>query len=86
MSDNEIAQKIKDALAGYVKDKSLTIQGSSQLREELGLDSMDTIELVFQLEENFDIQISDDDLMEFKTVDDVTNYIEKRASEVKESG
>ncbi len=38
---------------------------------------MDTIELVFQLEENFNIQISDDDLMDLKTVDDVVQYIEK---------
>ena len=86
MSENDIARKITDALAGYIKNKSMKVEGSSQLREELGLDSMDTIELVFQLEESFNIQISDDDIMEFKTVDHVVQYIEKRVSESKESG
>jgi acyl carrier protein len=86
MSESDVAKKILDALAGYIKNKSLKIEGSSQLREELGLDSMDTIELVFQLEENFNIQIPDDDLMELKTVDNVVQYVEKRVSESKESG
>ena len=86
MSENEIEKKITDALASYIKNRSIKIEGSSQLREELGLDSMDTIELVFQLEEKFNIQISDDDLMGLKTVDNVVQYIEKRVSENKESG
>jgi|TARA_B100000959_G_scaffold236247_1_gene254961 acyl carrier protein len=86
MSENEIEKKITDALASYIKNRSIKIEGSSQLREELGLDSMDTIELVFQLEEKFNIQISDDDLMGLKTVDNVVQYIEKRVSEKKESG
>tara|TARA_Y100000294_G_scaffold38896_1_gene35005 strand:- start:808 stop:1068 length:261 start_codon:yes stop_codon:yes gene_type:complete len=86
MSESDVAKKILDALAGYIKNKSLKIEGSSQLREELGLDSMDTIELVFKLEENFNIQIPDDDLMELKTVDNVVQYVEKRVSESKESG
>ena len=47
---------------------------------------MDTIELVFQLEENFNIQISDDDIMGLNTVDSVVQYIEKRVSKKKESG
>ena len=86
MSENEIEKKVTDALANYIKNRSIKIEGSSQLREELGLDSMDTIELVFQLEEKFNIQISDDDLMGLKTVDNVVQYIEKRVSEKKESG
>ena len=86
MSENEIAKRITDALTSFIKNKSIKIEGSSQLREELGLDSMDTIELVFQLEENFNIQISDDDLMGLKTVDNVVQYIEKMVSEKKESG
>ena len=85
MSENEIEKKITDALASYIKNRSIKIEGSSQLREELGLDSMDTIEIVFQLEESFNIQISDDDLMGLKTVDSVVQYIEKRMTENKES-
>jgi len=86
MSQNDMEAKIVEALNSYVKTQSVTVQRSSQLREELGLDSMDTIELVFQLEDNFNIQISDDDLMGFKTVDDVVKYVEKRVNENKGSG
>ena len=86
MSESDVAKKIVEALSGYIKNKSVKVEGSSQLREELGLDSMDTIELVFQLEENFNIQIPDEDLMELKTVDNVVQYVEKRVSESKESG
>ena len=46
MSESDVAKKILDALAGYIKNKSLKIEGSSQLREELGLDSMYTIEKI----------------------------------------
>ena len=86
MSQNDMEAKIVEALNSYVKTQSVTVQRSSQLREELGLDSMDTIELVFQLEDNFNIQISDDDLMGFKTVDDVVKYVEKRVNKNKGSG
>ena len=86
MSENDISKKITDALSGYIKNKAIKIEGTSQLREDLGLDSMDTIELVFQLEENFNIQISDDDIMGLNTVDSVVQYIEKRVSKKKESG
>ena len=86
MSQNDMEAKIVEALNSYVKTQSVTVQRSSQLMEELGLDSMDTIELVFQLEDNFNIQISDDDLMGFKTVDDVVKYVEKRVNKNKGSG
>lgn len=82
---NDIETKIKDALSGFLKVKSAKINGNSKLREELGLDSMDTIELVFQLEDNFNIQIPDDDILNFSTVDDVIQYIDKRVNENNES-
>lgn len=80
---DDITAKIKDGLAGFCKTQASTMTGSSLLREELGLDSMDTIELVFQLEDNFNIQIPDDDIIGFKTLDDVVQYVKKRISEGK---
>jgi len=80
---SEIETKIKSALSGFLKVEPSKIKGNSLLREELGLDSMDTIELVFELEDNFNIQISDDDIMGFKTMDDVVEYIVKMTNENK---
>ena len=80
---SEIETKIRAALSGFLKIEPSKIKGNSLLREELGLDSMDTIELVFELEDNFNIQISDDDLLGFKTMDNVAEYIEKKANENK---
>jgi len=83
VQNSEIETKIKSALSGFLKIEPSKIKGNALLRDELGLDSMDTIELVFELEDNFNIQISDDDLLEFKTMDDVVEYIAKRVNENK---
>ena len=80
---SDIETKIKAALSGFLKVEPSKIEGNSLLREELGLDSMDTIELVFELEDNFNIQISDDDIMGFKTMDSVVEYIVKATNENK---
>jgi acyl carrier protein len=47
------------------------------LREDLGLDSADTIELVFEIEETFDLEVPDDDQEKLKTVRELTNYVEE---------
>lgn len=52
--------------------------------EDLGADSLDIMELAMSLDEQYDINIPDNDLREFKTVSDVINYIrEKITPEVK---
>ena len=45
--------------------------------EDLGLDSLDTIELVAKLEEKFDIRIKDDDLVDVKTIQDIVDIANK---------
>lgn len=78
---SDVEKKIVDALSSFVKVQIKDIKGSSLLREELALDSMDTIELIFQIEDNYNIQIPDEDIMNFKTVHDVVQYVEKRIDE-----
>jgi len=78
MNDAEasrIAEKIHQALARHLRIERERIRPGSLLREDLGLDSADTIELVFKLEDLFHIQIPDDDLEKFKTVGDLTAYL-----------
>jgi acyl carrier protein len=77
-TDSVIADQILTALAEYLKRDNQSIELDNRLRDDLGLDSIATIELLFQLEEVFDLQIPDEDLQDLVTVRDVVNYIEKR--------
>lgn len=73
-----VAPRIHQALADYLKRDVATIDPQQSLRDDLGLDSMATIELLFRIEEAFDMQIPDEDLQKLGTVADVTGYIEGR--------
>ncbi len=77
-ASSAIAPRIHQALADYLKRDVHTITPSHALRDDLGLDSMATIELLFRIEEAFDIQIPDGDLQKLVTVADVTAYVERR--------
>lgn len=46
--------------------------------EDLGADSLDTVELIMALEEEFDVEIPDTDAEKIKTVQDVIDYIESK--------
>jgi acyl carrier protein len=47
--------------------------------DDLGADSLDTVELVMAFEEAFDIEIPDEDAEKIRTVKDATEYIEKHS-------
>lgn len=73
-----IGQNIKTALGEYLKRDAATIQTGHHLRDDLGLDSMAVIELLYRIEEAFDLQIPDQDLVGLTTVGHVVAYVEKR--------
>lgn len=79
-AESDIAQRIRKALADYLKRDVSAISPSHALRDDLGLDSMATIELVFQIEEAFDLQIPDQDLPELVTVANVIAYVEQKVA------
>ena len=76
--DPAISLKIRTALAEYLKRDAATILTNQHLRDDLGLDSMAVIELLYRIEETFDLQIPDQDLVGLTTVGHVVNYVEKR--------
>ena len=77
-TDPTIALKIRTALGEYLKRDPSTILIAQHLREDLGLDSMAVIELLYRIEETFDLQIPDQDLVGMTTVGHVVSYVEKR--------
>src|SRR5690349_23980018 len=78
MTDRAVLEKIVQALADYLKRDAGSIQPSYHLRDDLGLDSMAVIELLYKIEETFDLQIPDQDLAGLSTVGAVAHYVERR--------
>ena len=72
---SDIAEKVKDIVCeqmGASKDK---ITESTSFINDLGADSLDTVELVMEFEEQFDINIPDEEAEKIQTVGDAVNYI-----------
>lgn len=78
MTERTIAPKIIQALADYLKRDAASIKETHHLRDDLGLDSMAVIELLYKIEETFNIQIPDQDLPGLSTVGSVTAYVQQR--------
>ena len=77
-TDPTISLKIRTALGEYLKRDPATILITQHLRDDLGLDSMAVIELLYRIEEAFDLQIPDQDLVGLTNVGHVVSYVEKR--------
>lgn len=81
--DPAITSKIIQALASYLKRDPASITEAHHLRDDLGLDSVAIIELLFEIEERFKLQIPDQDLPGLSTVGTVAAYVQRRLAEPK---
>jgi len=71
-----MVEKIISEVIGCDQD---TVQDDSNLVKDLGADSLNIVEIVMQLEEEYDIEIYDEDAENLHTVKDVKDYIEANA-------
>ena len=69
---------MKKILEDQLDIDTATVNENTDIAEDLGADSLDVVELVMTVEEEFDITIEDSDAHLFKTVGDVVNYIESK--------
>lgn len=83
MADLVITQQIIQSLATYLKRDPASITESHHLRDDLGLDSVAVIELLFEIEDRFKIQIPDQDLVGLSTVGSVAAYVQERLASPK---
>lgn len=72
-----VLDQIKEILKDTMNIDESKITLDAKLKEDLELDSLDSVELIMSAEEEFGIEIPDEDVMNFKTVNDIVNYIEE---------
>jgi len=78
MDIKEIEEKVMEVLADRASMDVKLVTLQSRLVDDLGLDSLDAVEIVFQFEENYGIDIPDDQIREFKTAQDIVTYLSLR--------
>jgi len=74
----DLFEEIRETICEQLKAKPEDITLETSFIDDLGTDSLDSIELVMALEEKFGIEIPDEDAEEMHTVSDVVNYIGKK--------
>jgi len=78
MDRQEIEKKVKEIFSKKINVSKEKITLNSHLVNDLGLDSFSAIEIMFELEENFGINIPEKDFTDVKTLLDVVNYLTMR--------
>jgi len=74
----DLFEEIRETICEQLKAKPEDISLETSFIDDLGTDSLDSIELVMALEEKYDIEIPDEDAEKMAKVGDVVDYIEKR--------
>lgn len=79
MSEKSIEEKVKDIIVEQLQVTPEQVTISASFTEDLGADSLDTVELVMAFEEEFGVSVPDEDSESLKTVGDVIKYIEEKS-------
>ena len=79
MSSEEVFDKVKEIIVEQLGVAESAVTEEASFIDDLGADSLDIVELVMALEEEFDIEIPDADAEKVVTVNDVVDYIKDNA-------
>ena len=77
MSSEEIFERVRDIIVEQLGVDKETVTTESSFIDDLGADSLDIVELIMALEEEFDTEIPDEDAEKISTVNDVIEYIKE---------
>jgi len=73
-----VEEKVKEIIVEQLGVDAVKVITGAKFVEDLGADSLDTVELVMAFEEEFDIEIPDEDAEKIRTVDDATTYVKAK--------
>jgi len=76
MADQEIESKIKQIIVDELGVDEAEVTANARFIEDLGADSLDLVELVMRFEEEFGIEIPDEDAEKIQSVRDAFSYVE----------
>ena len=79
MADASIEDKVKNIIVEQLGVNEEQVTPEAEFIEDLGADSLDTVELVMAFEEEFGIEVPDEEAEKLTSVGDVTKYIESNA-------
>ncbi len=72
-----IIEKLKGIIAEQLGVDEDEVTAEANIQDDLGADSLDIVDLITTIEDEFDLSIPDEAVEEIKTVGDIANYIEK---------
>ncbi len=73
-----VPEKVKSIIAEQLGVKPEEVVEGASFIDDLGADSLDTVELVMALEEEFKVEIPDEDAEKMRTVEEAVKYIEEK--------
>ena len=77
---SDIATRVKKIIVDKLGVEEAEVTNEASFTNDLGADSLDTVELIMALEEEFNVEIPDEDAEKMKTVGDAIKYIEEKAN------
>ena len=80
MAEKPIEEKVKDIIVEQLGVNPEQVTPQASFIEDLGADSLDIVELVMAFEEEFGVEVPDEDAEKLQTVGDVIKYIEDKSS------
>jgi acyl carrier protein len=76
---SDVYERVKRIVIERLGVEEAEVTAAASFKDDLGADSLDVVELVMELEDEFDLEISDEDAEKITTVGEVVNYIQSQS-------
>lgn len=80
MAEDDVLERVKKIVVDRLGVNEADVKPEASFKEDLDADSLDIVELVMELEDEFNLEISDEDAEKIQTVGDVITYIQSHKS------